>query len=93
MADGTYTNDDAIAAYLTGTLEEAQFAEFIEGTGHVARSRGISSVSRSSGLGRESLYKALSAGAKPRFETVCKVLKSLGLKLVVVPDRPAQPDE
>jgi probable addiction module antidote protein len=38
-------------------------------------------------LGRESLYKALSAGAHPRFETINAVLHALGVKFVVVPDR------
>jgi probable addiction module antidote protein len=37
-----------------------------------------------SGLGRESVYKALSAGAHPRFETVNAVLRALGVKFAVV---------
>ncbi len=40
-------------------------------------------AAEASGLGRESLYKALTPGAKPRYDTVLKVLQSLGVKLTV----------
>jgi probable addiction module antidote protein len=43
----------------------------------------MTSIAEESGLGRESLYKALTPGAKPRYETVLKVLQSLGVKLTV----------
>jgi len=43
----------------------------------------MSSIAEESGLGRESLYKALTPGAKPRYDTVLKVLQSLGVKLTV----------
>ena len=48
--------------------------------GDVARARGMAQVARDSGLGRESLYKALAPGAKPRFDTVMKVARALGVK-------------
>ncbi|WP_103188333.1 addiction module antidote protein, partial [Pasteurella multocida] len=34
------------------------------------------------GLGRESLYKTLSHGSKPRFDTIMKIVQALGIKLV-----------
>jgi len=51
----------------------------------VARARGMTQLARDSGLGRESLYKALSPGAKPRYDTMLKLLAALGVKLNVVP--------
>lgn len=45
--------------------------------------RGMSAIAQESGLGRESLYKAFAPGAKPRYETVQKVLHSLGVKINV----------
>jgi probable addiction module antidote protein len=57
---------------------------FVLAVGDVAKARGMTSVAESSGLGRESLYKAFAPGAKPRYETVVKVLRSLGVKLQVV---------
>jgi probable addiction module antidote protein len=45
----------------------------------------MAQVAKDAGLGRESLYKALTPGAKPRFETVMKVAQALGLKFTVHP--------
>jgi probable addiction module antidote protein len=49
--------------------------------GDVARARGMAQVAKDTGLGRESLYKALAPGARPRFDTVLKVARALGVKL------------
>ena len=46
--------------------------------GDVAKARGMAKIARDAGLGRESLYKAFAPGAKPRFDTVMKVLQALG---------------
>lgn len=51
---------------------------------NVAKARGIGKVAQDSGLGRESLYKALTPGAKPRYETIRKLMDALGVKLTVV---------
>jgi probable addiction module antidote protein len=51
--------------------------------GDVARAKGMTQVAKDAGLGRESLYKALAPGAKPRFETVMKVAHALGVKFTV----------
>ena len=79
----TYTYEDALAGYLTAVLEQDDFASFLDALGHLARGNGVAEVARQTGLGRESLYKSLGKDAKPRFETVCRVLRSLGLQLVV----------
>ncbi len=55
----------------------------------VARARGMAQVARDAGLGRESLYKALAPGAKPRFDTVVKVARALGVRLAAHPIEPA----
>jgi probable addiction module antidote protein len=70
-----------IAAYLEAALEEGDAALFAAALGDVARAKGMSEIARATGLGRESLYKALSADGNPEFATVLKVLKSLGMKL------------
>ena len=49
--------------------------------GNIARVRGMSQIARDSGLGRESLYKALSPEGNPEFATVLKVVQALGIKL------------
>ena len=53
----------------------------------VVKTRGMSRVALDAGVQRESLYKSLSEGAKPRFETIQKVAAALGVKLVAVPLR------
>ena len=80
------TYEEAIASYLSMALNEGDFDYFLEAVSHIARGHGVSTIAVSTGLGRESLYKALAKGAKPRFETICKVMQTLGLRLMVVPD-------
>jgi probable addiction module antidote protein len=78
-------NDEVIAEYLSAASEDENPDVFLAALGDVAKARGMAQIARDSGLGRESLYKALSAGAHPRFETVTAVLKALGVKLTFVP--------
>jgi probable addiction module antidote protein len=75
--------DEVVAEYLTAALEEDNPEVFLAAVGHVAKARGMTAIAKSAGLGRESLYKALTPGAKPRYDTVLKVLQSLGVKLSV----------
>lgn len=76
-----YLNDEAaIAEYLTATLEADDSELLLFALGDVARAKGMAQVAKASGLGRESLYKALAPGAKPRFDTVLKVARALGVR-------------
>jgi probable addiction module antidote protein len=77
-------NEETIAAYLTEALEDPDPDMFIIAVKTVARARGMTQLAKDSGLGRESLYKALSPGAKPRYETIMKVVRALGVKLHAV---------
>jgi probable addiction module antidote protein len=70
--------DEDCAAYLEVVLEEGDTA-----LGDIARAKGTSRISKKAGLGRESLYKALSPEGNPEFATVLKVIRSLGLRLHV----------
>ncbi len=74
-------SDEAIAEYLNQVLEEGDTDELVAAIGHVAKAKGMSQIAQASGLGRESLYKAFSNGAKPRFDTVMKVMSAIGVKL------------
>lgn len=79
--------EEQIAAYLDACFEEAgDDAGFIaKALGNVARARGMTQLARETGLGRESLYKALSGEGNPSFATINKVMHALGLKLVPTP--------
>lgn len=74
-------NETTIAAYLTAALEDPDPDAFLVAVKTVARARGITQLAKDSGLGRESLYKALTPGAKPRYETIMKVVRALGVNL------------
>jgi probable addiction module antidote protein len=76
-------DDEVVAEYLTAALEDSNPDVFLAAVGQVAKARGMGAVAESTGLGRESLYKALTPGAKPRYDTVLKVLHGLGVKLTV----------
>jgi probable addiction module antidote protein len=81
-------NDELIAEYLSAAAEDPNPDVFVAALGDVAKARGMAQIARDAGLGRESLYKALSAGAHPRYETVSAVLRALGVKLSIVADQP-----
>lgn len=79
-----YLKTDAdIAEYLTVVLEDGDPALFVAAIGDIARAKGMSDIAKKSGVTRESLYRALKIEARPRFETVTKVIHALGMKLSV----------
>ena len=78
-------DDEAIAEYMTAVLELDDPDLLLVALGDVARAKGMAQVAKDAGLGRESLYKALAPGAKPRFETVMKVARALGVKFTAQP--------
>lgn len=81
-----YLNDDsAVAEYMSAVLEANDPDLLLLALGDVARAKGMALVAREAGLGRESLYKALAPGAKPRFETVMKVAHALGVQFTAHP--------
>jgi probable addiction module antidote protein len=70
-----------MVAYLEAALEDADPALVTAVLGDIARAKGMSQIARDAGLGRESLYKALSPDGNPEFATVLKVIRALGLRL------------
>jgi probable addiction module antidote protein len=83
-ADHLETKED-IAAYLEAALEDGDPARVVAALGDIARSKGMTYIARETGLGRESLYKALSSEGNPEFATVLKVIQALGLRLQATP--------
>lgn len=81
-----YLNDEeTIAEYLTAALEDPNPDVFLAAVRDVARARGMAQLAKDAGLGRESLYKALTPGAKPRYDTVLRLLHALGVKISATP--------
>ncbi len=83
-AEHLETEED-MAAYLEAALEDGDPALVAAAIGDIARARGMAQIARDSGLGRESLYKALSPEGNPEFATILKVVHALGLKLHATP--------
>jgi probable addiction module antidote protein len=74
-------NEEIIAEYLAVAMEDPNPDVFIAALATVARARGMTQLAKDSGLSRESLYKTLAPGAKPRFETIVKITKALGVPM------------
>jgi probable addiction module antidote protein len=70
---------------ITAALEDPNPDVFLTAVRDVARARGMAQLAKDAGLGRESLYKALTPGAKPRYDTMLKLLHALGVKLSATP--------
>jgi probable addiction module antidote protein len=79
-AEHLETEED-IAAHRDGAFEEGDPSLFAAVLGDIARANGMAQIARDAGLGRESLYKALSPDGNPEFATIMKVVSALGLKL------------
>ena len=83
-ADNLHTDED-MAAYLEAALEDGDPTLVSAALGDIARAKGMTQVARDAGLGRESLYKALSPAGNPEFATILKVVTALGLQLHASP--------
>ena len=74
-----YLEDDVIIKeYLNTALEEGDTEAIKTALRHIAKARGMSKIAEETGLSRPSLYKALSQGSKPQFDTILKVLRAVG---------------
>ncbi len=79
-ADYLETKED-VALYLEAAFEDGDPELIAAALGDVARAKGMTKIAADAGLGRESLYKALSPNGNPEFATVLKVMRALGLRL------------
>ncbi|MDQ7057598.1 MAG: putative addiction module antidote protein [Ghiorsea sp.] len=66
---------------MTAVLEDGDPDLLLAALGDIAKAKGMSKLASETGLGRESLYKALSLGAKPRYDTILKVMRGLDIHL------------
>ena len=77
--------EEDIAAYLNAVMAEDDPALLQAALGDIAKARGMTNVAKEAGVGRESLYKSLSANGNPSFQTISKVSRALGLKMAFIP--------
>ena len=74
-------SEEDMAAYLEAALEDGDSKLVAVALGDIARAKGMTQIANETGLGRESLYKALSPEGNPEFATILKVVRALGLRL------------
>ena len=77
-------NRREMAGYLQAALDEGDPGLVAAALGDIARAEGMTSVAHQTGLGRESLYKALSPTGNPELATALKVVEALGIRFQVV---------
>ncbi|MBW6510002.1 MAG: putative addiction module antidote protein [Desulfuromonadales bacterium] len=76
-------NPEMIQEYIQVMLEENGIEGFQRALGDVAKAQGMSEISRKTNLSRQNLYKALTPGSSPKFDTIKKVVEAIGCKLSV----------
>jgi probable addiction module antidote protein len=81
---------EVIAEYLNAALEDENPDVLLQAIADVAKARGMTQLAKDTGLARESLYKALAPGAKPRYDTVLKLMRALGVELHTTPAHASQ---
>ena len=81
-------SEEVIASVLNDALQSNDTKILLRTIGYVAKARGIAQISEITGLGRESLYKALNENSHPRFETILKVLNALNVQMTIMPKIP-----
>ena len=78
-----FDSDEAIIEYLNAALEEGDSDFFVKAVGDVARAKGMMKIAKTTGLGRQNLYRSLSRGGTPRVGTLFRVLDALDVRLSV----------
>jgi probable addiction module antidote protein len=76
---------ETIAAYLNGVIEENNPELFTLALSDIARAKGMTEISKASGITREALYKALRENSKPRFDTINRIVTAMGIRLIAQP--------
>lgn len=74
---------EMIHEYLKAAFEDGDSELLIVAIGNVAKAKGMSEIARKTNLSRQNLYKALSPGGSPKFNTIKKVIEALGCKLAI----------
>ncbi len=78
-------SNEMIAEYLNAVLVDGDNSDVIIAIGNIARAIGMSKIAQETGLSRPSLYKALSEGSKPQFDTIMKILRAIGGQIQINP--------
>ena len=78
-------SNEMITEYLNAVLVDGNDSDIIVAIGNIAKAIGMTKIANETGLSRPSLYKALSDGSKPQFDTIMKVLRAIGGQIQISP--------
>lgn len=84
-------NEAVIAHYLADAAADSDPDAFLEALGDVAKARGMTELSKKTGLGRQNLYRTLAPGANPSYLTLRKVMDAMGIAFTTQSKPPASP--
>jgi probable addiction module antidote protein len=85
--------DEKIADYLSSIIEDKDWDLLLRAIGHIAKAKGMTQIAKSTGLGRESLYKAFNSTTQPKFDTVIRVLDALNMSFELHPNDSIKPKD
>jgi len=85
-------SEEKILAYLNAIIEDNDLPLLLQAIGHIAKARGMATIAKESGLGRESLYKAFNENSQPKFDTVKRVLKAMNISISFAPISDPKPN-
>ena len=76
--------DAQISDYLTNAFLDDDPSVFVVALGHVVKHKGVAEIAEQTGLNRESLYKVLAGNNQPKWDTVQRLMKALGVQFKAV---------
>ena len=76
-------SDAEIAEFLAEAYEAESPGFFIAALGQVVKHKGVAQLAEDTGLGRESLYKTFNGKVQPKWDTVHRLLKALGVRMTI----------
>jgi probable addiction module antidote protein len=76
-------SEDELSQYLTDAYEDDDPAMFVVALGHAIKHKGVAQVAEAAGLNRESLYKVINGKVQPKWDTIHRLMRALGVHLSV----------
>jgi probable addiction module antidote protein len=71
--------------YLNAAFEDDDIRVFLLALGQIAKARGMSNISKKTGLNRENIYRIVSDRGNPRIKSITALLDAVGLRLRTEP--------
>lgn len=85
----TLRDDPELASeYLNAAIADGDIRVFLLALGQITKARGMSNISKATGLNRENIYRIVSERGNPRIKSVAALLGAVGLRIRTEPVKP-----